>query len=638
MRKLSLFILVLISQTSIAQQKIIDSLFAEIQKGDIKKTIASYNNLSDVYVYDSPKLAKNYALQAIQLATKNNDLPGLGDGFNRLGITYDVGGQYDSSIFFYKKALKIYSTLGSLKGRGSANNNLGLIYWNLGDFDMALTYFFSALDDFETIKNEKFMANALNNIGLVYADTKNYKLSLQYHFKANKIFEKLGNSYLIGSTYTNIGNDYTSLLLYDTAMYFYRNAIQMQQKANDDYGLSIAYNGYAGNLNDLKKYDSSLFYFNKSLALKKSMNELVGISSIYSQMYDVYMELKNKPKALLCINTAKNIAEQNNLKDDLIGTYKSLSTYYEPISTDSSLLYYKKYSAIKDTIFNEKSNKQITELNTKYETSKKEQQLVEQKIEINKKNFFVLSLASSIIILLLASYYLYRKRSYQNKIHIQKEVLKQQDMATKAIILAEENERKRIAIELHDGVGQMMSVAKMNLSIFENELQFAGQEQRNNFENVIQLVDDSCKEIRQVSHQMMPNALLINGLAVAVKEFISKIDSRILKVTLHAEGLQERLDINVETVLYRVIQECVNNVLKHSQANHLDIALLNEADGIAITIEDNGKGFDTSKIISYEGIGLKNIASRVNFLKGIIDYSSSENKGTSVAIFIPIVQ
>ena len=215
-------------------------------------------------------------------------------------------------------------------------------------------------------------------------------------------------------------------------------------------------------------------------------------------------------------------------------------------------------------------------------------------------------------------------------------MLHQQEISSKAVIEAEENERRRIAAELHDGVGQMMSAAKMNLSAFEQELVFNDPGQRKNFENVIGLVDESCKEIRNVSHQMMPDALLKSGLISAVKEFLSKIDTRVLKVTLHTEGLNKRLEGNIETMLYRVIQECVNNVLKHSEADHMDISIFSDKEGIAATIEDNGKGFDVNAQRNTEGLGLKNIASRIAYLKGTVDYTGTQGKGTVVAIHIPV--
>lgn len=241
-----------------------------------------------------------------------------------------------------------------------------------------------------------------------------------------------------------------------------------------------------------------------------------------------------------------------------------------------------------------------------------------------------------VILLLIAGISFFRKRQIQNKMNLQMVVMKQQDLATKAVITAEENERKRIAADLHDGVGQMMSAAKMNLSAFENEITFNNIEQKLSFEKLISLVDESCREIRSVSHQMMPNALLKSGLASAVKEFIDKIDNRIIKINLYTEGLHERLDSNTETILYRVIQECVNNVIKHSGASTLDISLIKDADGISATVEDNGRGFDTTDQKKFEGIGLKNISSRIEFLKGTVDFDSSPGKGTLVAVHVPL--
>ncbi len=176
----------------------------------------------------------------------------------------------------------------------------------------------------------------------------------------------------------------------------------------------------------------------------------------------------------------------------------------------------------------------------------------------------------------------------------------------------------------------------MNLSAFETDIIFKDEQQKLAYENVMDLVDESCREIRSISHQMMPNALLKRGLSNAVKEFIDKIDSSIIKINLHTEGLNDRLDSNVETVCYRVIQECVNNVIKHSGADTLEIALIKDEDGISATIEDNGRGFDTKDQSKFEGIGVKNIQSRINYLKGTVEFDSEPGKGTLVAIHVPV--
>jgi len=134
---------------------------------------------------------------------------------------------------------------------------------------------------------------------------------------------------------------------------------------------------------------------------------------------------------------------------------------------------------------------------------------------------------------------------------------------------------------------------------------------------------------------MMPNALLKNNLADAIQDFVDKLDDKTMKVHLYTEGLDERLDANVEIVLYRVIQECVNNVIKHAGATTLDISIIRDKDGISATIEDNGSGFDITDDQKFEGIGLKNIRTRIEYLKGKVDFDSSAGRGTVVALHIP---
>ena len=202
-------------------------------------------------------------------------------------------------------------------------------------------------------------------------------------------------------------------------------------------------------------------------------------------------------------------------------------------------------------------------------------------------------------------------------------------------MVAEENERKRIASDLHDGVGQTMSAARMNLSALSHSINLETDEQKNNFDKIKLLIDESCNEVRTVSHNMMPGSLAKKGLAQAVKEFTDKINQQVLQINFHSDGFDKSTDVNNETVLYRIIQECVNNVLKHAQAKTLDISLIKDKDGISISIEDNGKGFNINLMNANEGIGLKNIKARVAFLKGIVEWQSSPGRGTLVAIHVP---
>jgi two-component system, NarL family, sensor kinase len=278
----------------------------------------------------------------------------------------------------------------------------------------------------------------------------------------------------------------------------------------------------------------------------------------------------------------------------------------------------------------------IAEMRTKYETEKQDRLIEQQNNRLKMQNYLFAGIACFVLLssLLLLSWY--KRNKLRQETAMKTELMRQQEHAIKAVMEAEENERQRIAKDLHDGVGQMMSAAKMNLSAFESELQFDNEDQRRSFEKVINLVDESCREVRTVSHVMMPNALLKNNLGDAIREFTGKLSQKDLRVVVYTEGLDQRLDSNIETMLYRVVQECVNNTIKHAGASTLDISLIRDKDGISGTIEDNGKGFDATDSEKLKGIGIKNISSRIEYLKGTVDFDSAPGRGTVVALHIPL--
>lgn len=527
--------------------------------------------------------------------------------------------------------LKDYTSLGELQ------KDIGLSWYFKGAYDSAAVYYYKALDILKRTNDQTAKAEVLNQLGKLYRKTRDLDRSLQMYDEAYAIYKGQHDDDDMATILNESGVVFEYKGDYTEAVNRYRQSLVIREKMNDTVGKAYSLNFIGGVYTLEKKFTEAEDYLVQSLELRKLIKDTFAIALSYADLGYMFAEQNSLEKAMEQYKLSNEIALRMKFPDLLLGNYKELSVIAEKMGdAPLSLDYYKKHITIKDSLFSGEKMKQIEQLNAKYQVEKKEQQLKLQKAEISQKTYLLWGLLAAVAMLLLSAFAFYRKRRIQHELRLQAEVMKQQDMATKAIIGAEENERKRIAADLHDGVGQMMSAAKMNLSAFENEIPFKDAAQKNAFDKVIGLVDESCKEIRSVSHQMMPNALLKSGLANAVKEFIDKIDNRVLKINLYTEGLNERLDSNVETVLYRVIQECVNNVIKHSGAGNLEISLIKDADGIAATVEDNGRGFDVTDKQKFEGIGLKNISSRVQFLKGTVDFDSSPGKGTLVAIHVPL--
>lgn len=513
----------------------------------------------------------------------------------------------------------------------------GLSWYFKGVYDSAAVYYYKALDISKNLNNPLTKAAILNELGKLYRKTKDLDRALQMYDEAYNIYKKQNDETGMGTILNESGVVFEYKGDFEEAIKRYKASLAIREKMNDLVGIGYSYNFLGGVYTLQKNYAAAEENLLKSLEIRKQLKDSFSIALSYGDLGYMYKDQHKYDKAIEQYNLSNNIAINMNFADLMLSNYKELSAIAEKQGNYAmALSYQKKYSAIKDSVYTNTKMKEIEHLNVKYQTEKKEQQLKLQKLQISRKNFMLWGILGFVTLMMIAGFSFFRKRQIQNKMNLQSVVMKQQDLATKAVITAEENERKRIAADLHDGVGQMMSAAKMNLSAFENEITFNNIDQKLSFEKLINLVDESCREIRSVSHQMMPNALLKSGLASAVKEFIDKIDNRIIKINLYTEGLNERLDSNTETVLYRVIQECVNNVIKHSGASTLDISLIKDADGIAATVEDNGKGFDTTDQQKFDGIGLKNISSRIEFLKGTVDFDSSPGRGTLVAVHVPI--
>lgn len=597
--------------------------------------------LNDLFVqyreFDNAK-AMAYANQAINLSQNSGYKKGESLLLLNKGVFLNLNGENDEAKKLIEQSLNIRKKTNDYSGQGYCLRALGNIEYDRNDYSKALEFYLAAAPQFEKANDLKGLSGDYIWVGNVFNEgLHQFAKAAEYFNKSLSIAQQLNDSTLISYNYNNLGQAYYFAKNYKEALNYYHLSKKMKEQLQDVRALGNANSNISIVFFDTKQYDSAAFYNNTALAVRQKQNDKKGIATCLLNGGNIYLLQKNFEEAYNNYQKALAIGKEINFKEPVIESYNGLSKYYEAKGdSKEALTYYKKYKEANDSVFNSDISNQLSALQTKYESAKNQQLIEKQKFDLTKKQYWIYGSSGLLLLISLLSISYYRRYKLNHEKRLQQQLMNQQDIAARAIIAAEEKERMRIATDLHDGVGQLMSAAKMNLSVFEDELVFTSPQQKLSFENVISLVDEGCKEIRNVSHQMMPNALLKSGLANAVKEFIDKIDTRVIKVALHTEGLNDPLDKNTETVLYRVVQECVNNVLKHSGANQLDISLIKDTDGIAATIEDNGKGFDINKKEIFDGIGLKNIISRISYLKGTIDFDSGRGKGTLVAIHVPV--
>lgn len=195
----------------------------------------------------------------------------------------------------------------------------------------------------------------------------------------------------------------------------------------------------------------------------------------------------------------------------------------------------------------------------------------------------------------------------------------------------QELERKRLAKELNDELGGVLISAKAYLNQIPMVEAYMPIQQKCNF-----IIDKACSEVRRIAQNMMPRALAIAGLKEALEDFVALQNKKQLNCTLEILGLEEKLPKTLSLMIFRIVQELFNNIIKHAKANHVLLQVIVHNKGLNLIIEDDGIGFNLMQAEAQKGLGIKNIESRIRFLEGKIEWDTQPGRGSMVLIHIPL--
>ncbi|RWY52515.1 tetratricopeptide repeat-containing sensor histidine kinase [Mucilaginibacter gilvus] len=637
--------LLLLPFFSHAQNPTVDSLKKALTqaKADTTKASIYYQMAMELQGIDPPA-AQKMADQALAISQKANYYKGVANVYYFKVAQSNYGGDFEGMRVNAEKCLEISLKHNLLTNQALGYNGLGIYYWQTGNYTAAIKNHLAALKIRERLTDEKGIASSAGNLGMVYLDNEKLNEAEKYATIGLEMGKKIGNPNIQINCMHTLANLYSARKDYTKALKIDKEAIIICEQTGNKRGLSQIYSNMAHCYGELKLYDKSLSYNFKTLETDIFFGDEKQQSDTYLNIGEVYKDKGQYAEAIKWLKKSLPLAQKTQYKQGEKNIYRVLSIVYEKMGRyPEALEAGRKYQDLSASIVNENNDKQIATMQTVYETEKKEARIsilnkenTIQKLSISSRNKTIGIIAGLFLLSLIMGGLFYNRHQLKQKALMQKQMLEQQDVLTKAVVNAEENERKRIASDLHDGVGQLFSAVKMNLGGLFDRITMDREEDRFLAENTLALVEESCKEVRTISHQMMPNMLLRSGIASDLKSFIEKIDADSLKVSLEASGFKSRLESTVETMLYRVIQESINNVIKHAKATHLNITLNRTAAGITAIIKDNGVGFDSSKAENFTGIGLKNIQTRIAYLKGTIAYNSAPGQGTAVNIYVPV--
>ncbi len=644
-KKYLVFIFTIFFQLLFSQQvvKNIDSLLVELKKAqpDTSKVIL-YQKIAGHFNVTSLDSAKVFAEKGYLLAEKIGYEDGKWMNLNTLANYYERKTQYPEALELYNQALTIIKKNNNTKGFAVVLNNMGTIYIKKGEYKKALTLLFDALKAEEELNNQNGIAQAYNNIGVVYYYLKNYDKSTKYLTKALETQEKLGNYNGLINGYTNIGAIRIYQEKYKEAIVSYEKALAISTKINDKKNESIELANIGICWVNLKNYTKAEEFYQKSLQLKDSIGDFAGKSRAYINYGEAFFKQNKYDKAKEYLKKGLAIAESNNLKKEKETAFYLLSNVFSKKNDfKNSNEYLRKYIAVKDSIYNESKAKSIAEMETKYQTEKKEKEILKQRtllaekeLQVKQRNYMIFGSLALALILGLVGYLLVNQQKLKNR------QLKKENQLKVALAKIEtqnklQEQRLRISRDLHDNIGAQLTFIISSLDNLKYGFKDMGDKLSSKLTSISEFTGQTIYELRDTIWAMNKENITFEDLQARISNFVdkAKIASRGITFSFSIDSKVDKNHVFSSVAgmnLYRIIQEAVNNSIKYASPSKIEINIFKESDLLVVSISDNGKGFDISQVEM--GNGLTNIKKRARDCNAELSIQSEINKGTTITI------
>lgn len=642
----------LLSYSANSQTKILDSLERQFKMLPSDSTASALFSGKALYYHGQEKMDSfQLFMHRLKQYAESHDYPaGLADLYHLSVYQHVMQTQYDTAILYARTELKWALKSDHPKKIAYAYNSIGNTFIYLGNGDSSAINLLRGLPYAWRSGDKRLPVNMLFNLSAAYNILENYALARDHAKKAYLEAEKIADSPYMKSSLSNWAAMEAKSGNPDTAIIMYNQLAKVARAEKNDFLLMDIFNNVGDLLFEKKEYAKSLDQYNKMAAVLEKIEDPEYQFLLYANRGNTLTALNRFSEAekdlIKATALAENHADNFRLKV-VYGFRSSLAEKMHDYKTAFS--YWKAADSLKQLIANDESKKRLEQLEVRYQTAQKDLSISQQQLQlankenaIKKKNIQNMALLGGCALLLIIIALAYKNIRHRHRlaqrereIHDQQinELEKKHQLdAMLSMLRVQEEERSRLAKDLHDGIGGLLSGVKLGLSSVQSN-RFLSDENTQRVDAVIDQLDRSIQELRRVSHNMMPEALIRFGLKEALENYCENINlSGKLKVRLQTYGIQSRMEQSNEISIYRIVQELLNNIIKHADASNVLIQLTHEDNKFSLTVEDDGKGFDLESVNAGNHAGLANIRSRASLMDGSVDISTAPGQGTSVTI------
>ncbi|WP_276483394.1 sensor histidine kinase [Paraflavitalea pollutisoli] len=634
------------AQNHMSGERTIDSLTQVFQTAtaDSVRAKASYL-LSYNWAFRDPVKAKGYLAEGRRYAA-NSFQVAVGNFYE--GILMYVTGAIDSSEAAFLRAdslLQPIDTKVALTFRSEAWHNYGVLQQVQGDekgfADILLKH---SIPLAQQAGDSTVLAKNLHDLALTFKNTSQYSKATVYILKAIAVFRAIHARNELAVAYITGAENYTLWEQFDKAKPMLDSAHALLAPFPESPLFVDYYAAESTYFNATKQYGQALQSTDRGIALAKRMNREYEEQRLQLQRFYAWFDQKNyvnaKPVLLYLLQQPGMMAQITNR----LQIYKGLAETYAGLKEMPEAYKWSKiYSDLSDSVHESQLKTDIQALELKFNDAENQKQIAGLKAENDKAlltaqsnrllTWFLASAAILLLVVALLAQLYYRnnrKLSEQKDLNHQqqlKEIAQEQQIQFgQALLQGEERERRRMAGDLHDGLGGMLAGVKLNLT----ELTYTSQEGELN--KVIGQLDTSISELRRIARNMMPEALLKLGLEAAMKDLCESLMTEQVRIDFQSLGVERSLVQQTQVTIYRIVQELLTNAIKHAHATEILLQCSQHEGIFLITLEDNGRGFDARSAALSKGIGLMNVRSRVDYLQGKMEINSIINEGTTINI------
>ena len=567
------------------------------------------------------------------------------------GILYFYQRKYNKASDEFKKALKVALAENHFEDIGRCYNNIALCKAYAGEYEEALKMHIESAKLAEQLGKKLSLAQSYNNIGLVYSDLENHEKAEEYLLKSLKIKKEEGSTIDIIGGYINLGNTSRKIGIKtkDTATLirardYYYKAIELSKEANYVRGRNNAYVSLALIETTLNNYTKGIQLGKEAISYSKSNKDTSNEMVARINLGDAYRLNKQYTKAEVQLLKALEMTKESNNKFYQKETLLIISKLYgDNGNFKKAYSYHKNYYQLSDSIASIDVKNSVNELEAKYETEKKEkeialqkQDLLDQELQIKNRDFYIILVSSILLILLIISVGLYKRHKFKRQ-----QLLKELDLKDALSKIKTQNklqeQRLEISRDLHDNIGSQLTFI---ISSIDN-LKYISKDMNEQIKEKLSSISSFTFD---TIHQLRDTIWAMNKNEISFDEFQSRTMSYIEKAKTLKTGIQFEFTSSIEsnTVftsvigmnLFRILQEGINNAIKHSEASKISITSRLENHQVLFEIKDNGIGFDKENFIA--GNGLSNIESRISSINGTVTIDTEIGKGTTILIKIAI--